>query len=196
MDMNTFVVANPHKCIGCRACEVACAVAHLETSVAIAGAMDTPFLPRLNLVQTPLVTMPIQCRQCDDAPCANICPVSAITHQADKIMVNTKRCIGCKSCMIACPFGAMDMVPEYKDGQAVKQDGLHLADREDGPDKEKLIAHKCDLCAGREEGPACVEACPASAFVVVKPRELRQSIKSRRTASAIEVSCIKKAVTN
>jgi len=192
MDWNTFVVANPHKCIGCRACEIACAIAHLETSVVAASAMNTPFLPRLNLVQTPLITMPIQCRQCDDAPCANICPVSAITHQDDKIAVNTKKCIGCKSCMIACPFGAVDLVPEYKNGQIVEQNSLQLKNGENGHNKDKLIAHKCDICTGRKEGPACLEACPASAFVVVKPDELKKSIKSRRTAAALEVSYMKR----
>jgi Fe-S-cluster-containing hydrogenase component 2 len=50
------------------------------------------------------------------------------------------------------------------------------------PQKEKLIAHKCDICTGRKEGPACVETCPASAFVVVKPDELKEKIKSKRTA--------------
>ncbi|WP_425060582.1 Hydrogenase-4 component A [Sporomusa carbonis] len=190
--MNTFVVANPHKCIGCKACEIACAVAHLDNSVATAGALEAPFLPRLNLVRTPMVTMPIQCRQCDDAPCANVCPVNAITHQEDKIIVNTDKCIGCKTCMIACPLGAMDMVPELENCQPVYQEGLQL-NIEGQPVKEKIVAHKCDLCVGREGGPACVEVCPASAFVIVKPADMKKAIKNRRAASAAEVACIKKA---
>lgn len=192
MNSNTFVVANPHKCIGCKACEIACAVAHLDTSVATAGAMEAPFLPRLSLVRTPMVTMPIQCRQCDDAPCANVCLVDAITHQDNKIIVDADKCIGCKTCMLACPLGAMDMAPEMENGQPVYQESLPL-DAEGQPVKEKIVAHKCDLCAGRENGPACVEVCPAVAFIVVKPEDMKKSVKNRRVASAAEVAGIKKA---
>ena len=165
MEWNTYVVANPHKCISCKACEVSCAVAHLGTSVVAAGMTNAPFLPRLNLVQTPLVSAPIQCHHCENPACAVICPVNAITQQNNAVVVNADKCIGCKSCIIACPFGAVDLAPEYKDGQP-----------------EKLIAHKCDICAERKAGPACVETCPASAFVVVKPSELKESLKSKRAA--------------
>jgi electron transport protein HydN len=161
MDMNTYVVANPHKCISCKACEIACAVAHLGISVVAANMMNAPFLPRLNLVQTPRAGAPIQCHQCENAPCAAVCPVGAITRRDDTNIVNSDKCIGCKSCLIACPFGAIDLAP-------------------DNGRKEKLVAHKCDICCGRNEGPACAESCPASAFVVVKPVELRERVKSKR----------------
>ena len=172
MEWNTYVVANPHKCISCKACEVSCAIAHLGTSVVTAGMTNAPFLPRLNLVQTPRVSAPIQCHHCENAACAVICPVNAITRQENAVIVNTDKCIGCKSCIIACPFGAVDMAPQ----------------------KEKLVAHKCDTCAGRKEGPACVEACPASAFVVVKPDELKESIKSKRTAVVASASAAQTAI--
>jgi len=72
-----------------------------------------------------------------------------------------------------------------KGGRVVRQEGADA-------DKEKIVAYKCDLCAGRSGGPACVEACPASAFVVVDPAELKKSIKSRRTAAALEMAFMKK----
>jgi electron transport protein HydN len=133
--------------------------------------MNTPFLPRLNLVQTPLVGAPVQCHHCENAACATICPVKAITQRDNAIVVNTDKCIGCKSCIIACPFGAMDLAPR----------------------KEKLIAHKCDICAGRKEGPACAEACPATAFVVVKPDELKERIKSKRIEVAQQAQLAQQA---
>jgi electron transport protein HydN len=176
MNMSTFVVANPHKCIGCKACEIACAVAHLQSTVSTAAALDAPFQPRLSLVQTSLVTMPVQCRQCEDAPCAAICPAKAITRQNGAVIVDTDRCFGCKSCMLACPFGAMDMVLE--DSTA--------GEAPDAVGKERTVAHKCDLCAGRSGGPACVEACPALAFVVVDPRELRNTVVCRRSDAALQ----------
>jgi len=167
MDMNMYVVANPHRCISCRACVIACAIAHLKTSVVVANMTDTPFQPRLNLVQTPLASAPIQCHHCENAPCAKICPVKAITQRDNATVVDTDKCIGCKSCLLACPFGAVALVPEYKEGRP-----------------EKRVAHKCDICLGRKDGPACVETCPASAFVVVKPYELRNSIQAKRTSAA------------
>ncbi|WP_406543611.1 hypothetical protein [Clostridium ljungdahlii] len=49
--MNTFVVANPNKCIGCKSCEIACAAAHLDVSVITAGSAGVPFSPRINLIR-------------------------------------------------------------------------------------------------------------------------------------------------
>lgn len=180
--MNTFVVANPHKCIGCKACEIACAVAHLESDVNTAATKQMAFLPRINLVRAPRVTMPIQCRQCEDAPCANVCPVGAIGQQENCIVVHRELCIGCKACMIACPFGAMDMATQEEE-QAILQvessDGEKL--------KKNMVAHKCDLCTGRPGGPACVEVCPAEAFVIVNPQRLTRNMKEKRLSSAREI---------
>ncbi|MFT5873424.1 MAG: electron transport protein HydN [Clostridium sp.] len=185
--MNTFVVANPNKCIGCKACEIACAVAHLDSSVSTAGVIDAPFLPRINLIRAERVTMPIQCRQCDDAPCANACPVAAIVHQDNRIVVKPELCIGCKTCMLACPFGAMDMVPQFQNGEEQVQMNLSVINKEGKQSKEVMVAHKCDLCVGRPGGPACVEVCPGDAFIIVKPEVIRDSIKNKRRASALGI---------
>ena len=72
--LNSFVVADPGKCIGCKVCEVACAVVHSDVPVTTAGTMVTPIIPKLYVVKTATVTMPIQCRHCEDAPCGNACP--------------------------------------------------------------------------------------------------------------------------
>lgn len=184
--MNTFVVANPNKCIGCKSCEIACAVAHLDISVVTAGLVDAPFSPRINLVRAERATMPVQCRQCDDAPCANACPAAAIVHQGNKIVVKTELCIGCKACMLACPFGAIDMVPQCKNGQKQMQ-GLSVINKEEKHNKEVMAAHKCDLCAGRTGGPACVEVCPVDAFTIVKPEVINNSIKNKRRSSALAI---------
>jgi len=171
--LNTFIVANPNKCIGCKACEIACAVSHLDSSVATAGFVEAPFSPRVNLIRAEKVTAPIQCRQCDDAPCANVCPVSAIIHEENKIIVKTELCIGCKTCVLACPIGAMDMALQNITKEEVS--------------KEVMVAHKCDLCVGRPEGPACVEVCPGAAFVVVEPKVINESIKNKRKANALKI---------
>lgn len=50
------------------------------------------------------------CRQCEDAPCANVCPNGAISRDKGFVHVMQERCIGCKTCVVACPYGAMEVV--------------------------------------------------------------------------------------
>ena len=185
--MNTFVVANPNKCIGCKACEIACAVAHLDSSVVTAGAIDTPFSPRINLIRAETVTAPIQCRHCEDAPCANACPVAAIVQEDNKIIVKPELCIGCKTCMVACPIGAIDMVPKCENGKEQMQTNLNVITDEGEENKEVIVANKCDLCLGRAGGPACVEVCPGDALIIVEPKGISDSVKNKRKSSVLKI---------
>ena len=75
--MNKMVIADPGKCIGCRTCEVACALAHSAPD-ALAKLSPASFIPRLKVVKTAKVSTPVQCRQCDDAPCAAVCPTGTL----------------------------------------------------------------------------------------------------------------------
>jgi Fe-S-cluster-containing hydrogenase components 2 len=145
--MNRFIMADAAKCIGCRTCEAACAVAH-QDSDAVSSAT---FSPRIRVVKGDAYTTAVGCHQCEDAPCANVCPTRAIHRHAGAWQVEQARCIGCKSCVVACPFGAMQ---------------VRLVDN-------CARALKCDLCAHREGGPACVEACPTRALRCVDPVRLR-----------------------
>lgn len=145
--MNRFIVADAQKCIGCRTCEAACAVSHqAHTSPSVAG-----FTPRIRVVKDSQLSAPVACHQCEDAPCGNACPTGAIRRDFGHIFVEQSLCIGCKSCMLACPFGAMQVVVQ----------------------QERVQAIKCDLCWQRESGPACVEACPTRAIECVDPGRLR-----------------------
>ncbi len=76
-----------------------------------------------------------------------------------------ERCIGCKTCVVACPYGAMEVVvrPVIRHSGA----GLNVM-------AEKAEANKCDLCHHREEGPACIEACPTHALICVDRNKLEQ----------------------
>ena len=148
--MNRFIMADAAKCIGCRTCEVACVVSHqVEQDCAAVAAPG--FTPRIRVVKGDAYTTAVACHQCEDAPCANVCPTQAIRRHAGVWRVDQLRCIGCKSCMIACPFGAMEVTLN----------------------EESVQALKCDLCWHRAEGPACVAACPTHALRCVDPAKLR-----------------------
>jgi Fe-S-cluster-containing hydrogenase component 2 len=87
-------------------------------------------------------SVPYTCTQCNDAWCKNACPVEAIRENTvtGAKEVDAERCVGCKVCTIACPFGTVNYLRAT--GKVVK----------------------CDLCSG---DPACVKACPTGAITFV-----------------------------
>jgi electron transport protein HydN len=186
--MNTFVIANPNKCIGCRTCQIACVVAHSDKDIFTSKSSGIEFYPRVSVVKTAQVSAPIQCRQCEDAPCASVCPTKSITNKNGVIYIDRSTCIGCKTCLMACPLGAIGLVPEFNQGEKEVQQGLKVV--EDGKlcFKDRMVGNKCDLCIGREKGPACVDICPTNAFMIVKSDELKVSIKDKRKKRASELS--------
>jgi Fe-S-cluster-containing dehydrogenase component len=136
-------VLDQRACIGCHACTVACKVEHgVELGV---------FRTWVKYVETG--TFPdadrhfsvLRCNQCTDAPCVEICPVTALYKREDGIVdFDPDRCIGCKACMNACPYDALYIEPHSH------------------------TAAKCNFCAHRvDQGmqPACEVVCPTDAII-------------------------------
>jgi Fe-S-cluster-containing dehydrogenase component len=139
MEVKTLFV-DPSRCIGCRACEAACREcdSHKGESMIMVDFVDRS----MNVA-----TQPTVCMHCEDpvAPCAQVCPVLAITITADGVVqqAETSRCIGCRNCVYACPFG----VPKF--------------------DVDARLMKKCNLCYDRtSQGlkPWCAQACPTQAI--------------------------------
>ena len=85
------------------------------------------------------------CKHCENAPCATVCPTGAIQVHEDHgfKVVNKNRCIGCRSCLLTCPFGLISM------------------------DRQGRVAQKCDMCIERFQAgiePVCVQVCPQGAL--------------------------------
>ncbi len=169
--MNRFVIAEPSKCIGCRTCEIACALAHPLGNGTAQTLTPENFRPRLKLVKNREVTAPVQCRHCVNAPCVNACPTNAIVYRDNTVQVIQERCIGCQSCVIACPFGAMEVI-----SIPAKETNLGTL----SVDGFISVAHKCDMCIDVPGGPACVAVCPTDALHLIEAPDLEALSNQRR----------------
>jgi len=131
------------RCIGCHACTVAC---KQEQEVPL-GVFRTwvKYIEKGAFPNTRRHFTVLRCNHCDDAPCTKICPTTALFRRDDGIIdFDTSRCIGCKSCMQACPY-----------------DALYI-------DPVEHTAQKCNFCAHRVDAglkPACEIVCPETAIV-------------------------------
>ena len=164
------MVIDLKRCYGCYSCVMACKQANCTPpgvfwSRVLRGEMgDYP-----NSVRQAL---PVLCMQCEEPDCMKVCPTGATYQTEDGIVrVDKNKCIGCKYCMMACPYGARYTVPEYK---SYFPEGLPISDYEMFcmlAWEEKSgngVSTKCDFCIDRRAGgkdPACVEVCPAKARV-------------------------------
>ncbi len=164
--MNGYVQGDPMLCIGCRTCTIACVVAHEGKRIFEIDPDGYDFHPKLKVVKTFNVSVPVQCKHCENPACLAVCKSDAIHILDGAVIVDRDKCIGCKSCAEACPFGAVQMVA--------------LKNQENVDGTPKSVANKCDLCQGVEKGPACLRVCPTAALRWVKEEDLGQTLAAKR----------------
>lgn len=154
--MNEIVV-DIARCTGCKSCELQCALGRDSLAQRFPDAIYEEVAPSPRVRVEPLglgAALPIQCRQCDPAPCLDACPSGALLRDdnAGIVAYAETRCIGCWMCVMVCPFGA-------------------AAPRRSA---KKMI--KCDRCTGMEE-PYCVAACPTGALLLADTAQLTVAVR-------------------
>jgi carbon-monoxide dehydrogenase iron sulfur subunit len=138
------LLMEPAKCTGCRACMNACSFE--KTGV------FNPLDSRVSVItfHEDLTFVPTVCTQCETPYCAEVCPTAALVKNAESglVFLIKSKCIGCKQCVVACPWGS------------IKVD--HLG--------KEII--KCDHCAG---DPACIKVCKPGALTYVEVEDITSS---------------------
>ncbi len=158
------VQVDVNRCVGCKSCEIACAVEHSRTKELFNAVFEEITPRRRVFVQAAgECSVPVSCRHCEQAFCIRVCPTGAMYRDeaSQTVLHNDLRCIGCGFCELACPFGAVA--------------------RSAG---SKLVV-KCDRCPDREI-PACVGACPTKALLFLTPEETQR----RKRSALAEQMCL------
>lgn len=137
------IVINVDRCTGCFGCEIAC---KMENSIALGERWSKVFTvgPIGEYPNMTRYALPTMCQQCEDAPCVHVCPTGASYRDENSniVLVDKEKCIGCKYCMMACPYGVRSW------------------------NKEEMCVEKCTLCGQLTSAgklPACVKSCAAGA---------------------------------
>ena len=135
------VYVNEEWCLGCHLCEYNCAWANSGIANMTAALKGKDIYPRIHVEGDERITFAVSCRHCEDPMCVKSCIAGAIRKEDGVVRINRDKCVGCLTCVLVCPFGA-------------------LAPAGDG------IMQKCELCLANSCGaPACVAGCPNKAIV-------------------------------
>ena len=132
-------------CIGCHLCEVACITEHSQSKDTVKAYLHEPVRPisrcTVEEMDGGILSFSTTCRHCDEPDCLRAC-ISGAIQKDDKgvVRMDIEQCVGCWSCVMACPYGAIQR------------------------NLTRKKANKCDLCPDRKN-PACVDACPNRALV-------------------------------
>jgi len=135
------VYVNEEWCLGCHLCEFNCAFANSGLSDMVLALKGKPIYPRIHVEEGDKIAYAVSCRHCEDPMCVKSCIAGAITKENGVVRIDSDKCVGCYTCILVCPYGA-------------------LAPGESG------AMQKCELCLQNSCGePACAKGCPNNAIV-------------------------------
>ncbi len=144
------------RCDGCKKCTLACQAEHVvpfeQEWIKVSDVGNNAF---------DKYSQPVPCQHCEVAPCVKVCPVGATFHNQDGIvLVDHNRCIGCRFCMAACPYGARSF--NWTEPKHTAAESFAQYSPEYPVPHRKGTVEKCMLCAHRVKVgrlPACLETC-------------------------------------
>jgi len=158
---------------GCNACIQACNAAHnipqfADRAHEVKWIWTQPFATVFPFAKAGYrpesdagVMVPLLCNHCSDPPCTRVCPTQATWKRGDGIvMMDWHRCIGCRYCIAACPYGSRSF--NWQDPRTAI-----ASVNPDFPTRTKGVVEKCNFCEerlARGQRPACVNACPQDVF--------------------------------
>ncbi len=159
--MQKILVLDPEKCTGCRLCALACSFGKEKEFNLMKSRIGIVWIPNIGM------NIAMVCQQCAKPLCEDVCPMRAIyrNERTGAMLINPDLCIGCKMCMIVCPFGGPSI------------------------DIETGTMIKCDLCDG---DPECVKYCVYGALDYVPADEA--TFTKRRAGAERLAEALKKIV--
>lgn len=197
------MVVDLEKCIGCHACQVAC---QIENNIPVVGSEEVLRAHDMSWLRIDryykgdeenpeILFQPLMCQHCDQAPCENVCPVSATSHSSEGLnQMAYNRCIGTRYCANNCPYkvrrfnwydynGADAIAGNLHDPHGMSRNLPRMVLNPDVTVRAKGVIEKCSFCVQRiqevknkarlenrkildmEIQPACAQACPTKAIV-------------------------------
>lgn len=142
------IVVDVEKCVACRSCEYACSTKNYGECN---PARSRIFAVR-SIADATITAVPVVCQQCEDPLCVAMCPVTALRRddETHAVVLDADRCLGCRTCVEVCPFGAPSVDPRTG------------------------VSEKCDLCKG---DPTCVKVCAFDAIKYMPAEEESMHLK-------------------
>ncbi len=135
------VYVNEKWCLGCHLCEYYCAFANSGKDDMVKALKDHKIAPRIKVEEHNGITYAVQCRHCEEPLCVKGCITGALSVQNGVISIDTDKCVGCCTCILSCPYGAISH-------------------------SDTGVIQKCELCTKNADGtPQCVAGCPNRAIV-------------------------------
>lgn len=136
------VYVNEKWCLGCHLCEYNCAFANSGKDDMVDALKDVTIHPRIQVEGDNSISFAVSCRHCEEPICVKSCIAGALSIKDGVICCDQDKCVGCYTCVLVCPYGAVMPAP---DGRVIQ---------------------KCELCTNNSSGePACVKGCPNNAIV-------------------------------
>ena len=135
------VYVNEKWCLGCHLCEYYCAFANSGKKDMVKALTNLQIHPRIQIEEANGISFAVSCRHCDEPLCVKGCITGALTKKDGVIVIDKDKCVGCYTCILSCPYGAISH-------------------------SETGAIQKCELCTKNAGGvPQCVKGCPNGAIV-------------------------------